>query len=96
MATTAADKISIIPADKTIVKNGKALKLNFSTKNSKIRAIQWNGASGEIEMSEGASQYFDNFAMISEIVALYDIAEAEQIAAELAASAAAAAAEAAV
>lgn len=86
----ANDKISIIPADKTIVKNGKALKVNFQTQNSKIRAIQWNGASGEIEMSEGASQYFDNFAMISEIVALYDVAEAEQIAAELAAAQAAA------
>lgn len=77
----ANDKISIIPSDKTIVKNGKGLKVNFQTNNSKIRAIQWNGASGEIEMSEGANQYFDNFALISEIVALYDAAEAEEIAA---------------
>lgn len=93
MASTKDDKFSIVPIDGKIVKNGKPLKVTFGNKaDSKIHAIQWNGQHGTIEMKEGASQFFDNFALITELVALYDQAEADAIAAELAAQAAAQAA----
>lgn len=90
MATTKDDKISIVPSDAMIYKNGKPLKVTFGNKaDSKIHAIQWNGKSGQIEMKVGAAQFFDNFALITELVALYDQAEADAIAAELATQAAA-------
>lgn len=94
MANT--DKISIIPADGKIVKNGKPQKVVFNNIDSKIHAIQWNGKSGNIEMKIGAAQFFDNYELITELVALYDKAEADEIAAKLAESAAAAKAAAAV
>lgn len=88
MATVKTDKVSIIPADGMIVKNGKPLKVNFANKaDSKIHAIQWNGVNGHIEMKQGAAQFFDNFEMITELVALYDQAEADEIAAAAAAAA---------
>lgn len=84
------DKLSIIPADGKIVKNGKPQKVIFQNIDSKIHAIQWNGKSGIIEMKQGATQFFDNYELITELVGLYDKAEADGIAAQLAADAAAA------
>lgn len=91
MANQPVDIFSIIPSDKIIVKNGKALTVLFQVADSKIRAIQWKGTHGFIEMKQGASQYFDNKEMITELIALYDVAEAEALAAEIAAAEAAAA-----
>lgn len=72
--------LSIIPADKTIVKDGVALVFNFAVWSSKIHAIQWNGTSGSIEFTQGAAQWFDNFALIEDLSIAYD-AEAARIAA---------------
>lgn len=69
-------QISIIPADKTIVVDGEALQFDFSIWSNKIRAIQWNGASGVIEFKLGADQWFDNFEMISELVDAYNAEKA--------------------
>lgn len=64
-------QVSIIPKDKTIVVDGMALVFDFAVWSKKIHAIQWNGASGTIEYTEGAAQWFDNFAMIEDIVQAY-------------------------
>lgn len=80
------DKITVIPADGKVIKNGKPQKVTFKNVDSKIHAIQWNGASGTIEMKQGAHQYFDNYELITELVALYDEAEAAEIAAALVAA----------
>ena len=64
-------QVSIIPKDKTIVIDGVALVFDFVVWSKKIHAIQWNGTNGTIEYTEGAAQWFDNFAMIEEIVNAY-------------------------
>lgn len=87
MAQQPQNKVSIIPDDQKIVKNGKPHKVVFKNMDSKIHAIQWNGQSGQIEMKQGAAQFFDNYELITELVALWDQAEAAEIAAQLAAAA---------
>jgi hypothetical protein len=64
--------ISIIPSDKTVVIDGEALQFDFQLFSKKIRAVQWNGTSGNIEFNEGPSQWFDNIAMIQDVVDAYN------------------------
>lgn len=64
-------QVSIIPKDKTIVIDGEALVFDFVVWSQKIHAIQWNGVSGSIEFTVGAAQWFDNFALIEELVQEY-------------------------
>lgn len=78
-------QVSIIPADKTIVIDGKALVFDFSVWSQKIHAIQWNGVSGTIEFTQGAAQWFDNFALIEDLVQAY-LAEKARLEAEAAAN----------
>ncbi len=64
-------QVSVIPKDKTIVIDGEALVFEFAVWSKKIHAIQWNGVSGTIEYTQGAAGFFDNFAMIEELVQEY-------------------------
>jgi len=64
-------QVSIIPKDKTIVIDGEALVFDFAVWSKKIHAIQWNGVNGSIEFAVGAAQWFDNFALIEELVQEY-------------------------
>lgn len=84
-------KVSVIPADKTVVVNGKALVFDFQVFSPKVHAIQWNGISGTIEYTEGAATWFDNPAIVEPFIDAWN-AEAARLA-EIAAAEAAAAAE---
>lgn len=78
-------QISVIPQDKTIVKNGAALVFDFVIWPPNLRAMQWNGTNGTMEFNAGAMQWFDNVAMVQGYIDAYDV-EAARIAAELAAA----------
>ncbi len=64
-------QVSIIAKDKTIVIDCESIVFDFVVWSKKIHAIQWNGVSGTIEYTQGAAQWFDNFAMIEELVQEY-------------------------
>lgn len=84
-------QISIIPADKTIVKNGEALVFDFVVWPTNLRAMQWNGVNGTMEFTIGANQWFDNSAFVEGYITAYDNeAEAQRLAAITAAEKAAA------
>ena len=72
--------ISVIPADKKIVIDGVALVFDFAVFSPKVHAIQWNGATGSIEYTQGASTWFDNPAIIEPFVEAYNV-EAARLAA---------------
>ena len=86
-------QISVIPQDKTIVKNGSALVFDFVVWPPNLRAMQWNGANGSMEFETGANQWFDNPSMVQGYILAYDNEatriEQARIAAEAAALAAA-------
>ncbi len=44
-------KLTIIPSDQTVIRNGKALNFPFSLPD--IRAVQWDNGSGEVEYLDG-------------------------------------------
>lgn len=73
-------QLSVIPADKTIVKDGAALVFDFPVWPPSLRALQWNGTSGKMEFTTGADQWFDNPAIMQPYLDAYE-AEAERIAA---------------
>lgn len=79
-------KISVIPADKTIVIDGAALVFDFAVFSPKVHAIQWNGTSGTIEYTQGAATWFDNPAIIEPFIEAYNV-EAARLAALAAAAA---------
>lgn len=72
-------QLSVIPADKTIVKDGTALVFDFPVWPPNLRAIQWNGVNGKMEFSNGPDQWFDNVAFVQPYLDAYD-AEAARIA----------------
>jgi hypothetical protein len=72
-------QISVIPADRTIVKNGEALVFDFFYYPQNLHALQWNGISGTMEFTGGASQWFDNPSMVKMYIDAYD-AEAARVA----------------
>lgn len=69
-------KISIIPADKTIVIDGVALVFDFPIFSTKVHAIQWNGTSGNIEYTKGAATWFDNIAIVEPFIEAYNAEKA--------------------
>lgn len=44
-------RLTIIPSDQIVIKNGKALNFPFVLPD--IRAVQWYGSSGEVEYTDG-------------------------------------------
>ena len=74
-------KISVIPADQTIVVDGEALTFAFDYFPASLRAIQWEGVSGSKEYATGPNQWFDNFAEVQPYLDAYN-AEAARLAAE--------------
>lgn len=74
--------LSVIPSDKTIVKDGAALVFDFQVWPPNLRAMQWNGVSGTMEFTTGPNQWFDNPAMVQPYIDAYD-AEAARLAAEI-------------
>lgn len=73
-------QLSVIPADKTIVKDGEPLVFGFPVWPPNLRAIQWNGVNGKMEFSTGPDQWFDNVAFVQPYLDAYE-AEAARIAA---------------
>lgn len=73
-------QLSVIPADKTIVKDGAALVFDFPVWPPNVRAIQWSGVNGKMEFSTGPDMFIDNPAMVQPYIDAYD-AEAARIAA---------------
>lgn len=61
-------KLTVNIPDSTIILNGEALQFNFAFFPSKLHAIQWNGASGTMEFSEGAAVWFDNRAQVQDYI----------------------------
>ncbi len=72
-------RLTIVPADRCIIKDGAALLLDFEAQTG-VHAIQWYGAHGTIEYTEGPQERFDDFAVVAPFVAAYD-AEVERLAA---------------
>lgn len=79
-------KVSVIPADKTIVLNGEALTFDFQYFPPNLRALQWDGTSGTMEFSTGPQNWFDNPAFVQPYIDAWN-AEKARIEAEAAAGA---------
>lgn len=69
-------KISVIPADKTIVVDGEALKFDFQFFPPMLHAIQWNGMNGTMEFTQGASQFIDNPALVQPYIDAFNAEKA--------------------
>ena len=65
-------RLTIIPNDKVVIKDGLALHgLNFTLTN--IRAVQWYGDKGEVEYLDGSpNEAIDDITPYQSIVDVYD------------------------
>lgn len=64
-------KVSIIPDDQMVVKDGVSKKLSFIM-DTNIQAIHWHGNSGWIEKKKGDPVKLDNFDDYSDLLAQFD------------------------
>lgn len=56
-------KLTVIPEDRVIIKNGVPLRFDFSADET-VHAIQWHGTWGVIERKEGGTTYLADFATV--------------------------------
>ena len=56
-------KLTVIPEDRVIIKNGAPLRFDFSADET-VHAIQWHGTWGVIERKEGGTTYLSDFATV--------------------------------
>ena len=65
-------RLTIIPSDKVVIKDGKALHgLNFTLAG--IRAVQWYGNKGEVEYLDGSpNEIIDDLSPYQSIIDIYD------------------------
>ena len=68
-------KLTVIPNDKFIRKNGKGLFFDFIS-TPDIRAIQWDTDHGEIERLGQSNEFITDEAALAGYVAAYDAEEA--------------------
>jgi hypothetical protein len=74
-------RLTIIPEDQTIIKDGEALKFAFAA-DAGIHAIQWYDTYGTIEYKSGPAEYFTSPEIVMPFIAAYT-AETERLAAKL-------------
>ena len=75
--------LSVNVTDKTIVMDGLALQFDFDFFPSKLRAIQWNGASGTMEFKTGPVLWFDNPAQVQDYIDQFNAEKSRLEAAEV-------------
>jgi len=69
-------RVSVIPADKTIVLNGAALVFEFPYFPPNLHALQWDGVSGTMEFSTGPQNWFDNVAFVQPYIDAWNVEKA--------------------
>lgn len=70
-------KLTIIPVDKLIIKDGVPLFFNFNA-DANIHAIQWSGESGDIEYTDDSHETISDITAIQDYIDAYD-AEAQRL-----------------
>ena len=63
--------ITVIPSDSLIIKDGVALSVVFSSQEN-MHALQWYGAHGKIEFTDGPSEHFTDPEIIAPFVAAFN------------------------
>lgn len=76
-------KLTVIPADSIIIKDGRPLVFAFAAEAS-LHALQWHGEHGVVELIGAGAEHFTDAEIIAPFVAAFD-AEAARLDAEAAA-----------
>ena len=64
-------RITIVPADGCVIKDGDALAGLALPSAPNVHAIQWHGTHGIIERTTGAAEYFTDFSVVSPFLAVW-------------------------
>lgn len=68
--------LSVIVPDRTIIVDGVPLVFDFASYLPGLRALQWNGASGQIEFEAGPQTWFDNALFVQPFIDAYNAEKA--------------------
>jgi hypothetical protein len=77
-------KLTVIPADQTIIKNGRALSFAFAAP-ANLHALQWDAVRGVCEYLIGPAECFDDAALVAPYSDAFDAESARLAALEAAA-----------